>query len=107
MKAQHTIKLTAAEAAETRKLLDEITEVPKDSLIWERWVEFPDSTYAVRLEIISPLDPREEPCWSQAGLFVYEQGQWVEIGYSEVSDTILGEWEYDEAILLVEEDEDE
>lgn len=107
----HTIKLSAEEATKAEKLLNEITDVPKDQLVWDKWVEIPNSTYAIVLEIISSTDPTQEPCWSQAGLYerVGNEGQpsdWVEVEYSEVSDTILGEWQFDEALLIVETEDE-
>ena len=109
-KPSFDVFISEEEYQATKNLLDHAhDDISKDSLQWEKWIELPDRKHAIRLEVISPLTPSQEPCWSQCGLFEHEVFQWPgmgddrwnELGYSDVGESIEGEWEFEHLIVNV------
>jgi hypothetical protein len=121
--------LTEDEWNRTYQLLNDTDEnLKRDSVVWEKWFELPDRvvaldsqvrihTYAIVVEIVSPTQPGDESCWVQAHLFERfsgdsseeagryvnrEDGEWSMIGTSDVSESIHGDWEFPEAVLVIQ-----
>lgn len=70
--------------------------MPKDSCIFDRVVHFPDGIH-MAIQVVSPLRPQEESCWTQGVLFLeHPVGRsdkvWHEVGCTDVGDSFDGEY---------------
>ena len=67
-------------------------DLGRDDIVWEGYSDFTPKGEWALFQVISSGNPAEESCWSQCVLF---DARGNEITTSEVSETLLGAFEFD------------
>lgn len=93
MEYKAKMEVEKVKAEEMERLCKEIIpDIEKDSVLFDEEVKFSDGSVGI-IQVISPLSPKEESCWSQLVICDYADKHILqEVGCSDVGESFLGEF---------------